>query len=77
DPHSGQQRVDGYRHINGTPLVFFNLLFPDGMTEWNRRMKRTGSATADQLAGAKIQAYVGIAILVLVVLRLALRIKDG
>ncbi|MGO6783183.1 cytochrome b [Rhizobium ruizarguesonis] len=58
-------------------LVFFNLLFPDGMTEWNRSMKRTGSATADQLAGANIHAYVGIAILVLVVLRLALRIKDG
>jgi cytochrome b561 len=58
-------------------LVFFNLLLPDGMEEWNRSIKRTGSATADQVGSANIHAYVGIAILILVVLRLAFRFVQG
>lgn len=58
-------------------LVFFNLLLPDGMNEWHRSMRRTGAATADQVAGANIHAYVGIAILVLVLLRLVLRVYQG
>jgi len=58
-------------------LVFFNLLLPDGMEEWNRSIKRTGSATADQVGSANIHAYVGIAILILVVLRLAFRFIQG
>ncbi|MDW5317517.1 cytochrome b [Rhizobium sp. PL01] len=58
-------------------LVFFNLLLPDGMEEWNRSIKRTGSATADQVGSANIHAYVGIAILILVVLRLVLRFVQG
>ncbi|TCL72749.1 cytochrome b/b6 domain-containing protein [Rhizobium sp. BK251] len=58
-------------------LVSFNLLFSDGMEQWNRAMRRTGSATADQIASANIHAYVGIAILILVALRLVLRFKSG
>lgn len=58
-------------------LVLFNLLLPDGMSTWNRSIKRTGSATADQVASANIHAYVGIAILLLVVFRLVLRVKYG
>jgi cytochrome b561 len=58
-------------------LVFFNLLLPDGMEEWNRSIERTGSATADQVGSANIHAYFGITILILVVLRLVLRFVQG
>lgn len=58
-------------------LVFFNLLLPDGMNEWNRSIKRTGTATADQVASANIHAYVGVAILILVALRVVLRVVQG
>lgn len=58
-------------------LVFFNLLFPDGMNEWHRSMRQTGSATADQVSRANIHAYLGIAILALVGLRLLLRFLRG
>lgn len=39
-------------------LVFFNLLLPDGMSEWNRAIEETGSASANQIASANIHAYV-------------------
>ncbi|WP_438748307.1 cytochrome b [Pararhizobium sp. O133] len=58
-------------------LVFFNLLLPDGMEEWNRSIKRTGSATTEQVASANLHSYVGIAILMLVALRLVLRVAQG
>lgn len=58
-------------------LVFFNLLFPDGMNVWNRSMKQTGAVSAQQVASANIHAYVGLAILVLVALRLLLRRFHG
>lgn len=58
-------------------LVFFNLLLADGMEEWNRSIKRTGSATADQVGSANIHAYVGMTILILVVLRLGFRLVQG
>jgi len=58
-------------------LVFFNLLFADGMEEWSRAVRRTGSATAEQVASANIHAYVGIAILILLALRLVLRFTSG
>lgn len=58
-------------------FILFNLLLPDGMEEWNRSIKRTGSATADQVASANIHAYVGIAVLTLVGLRLVLRVVQG
>lgn len=58
-------------------LVFYNLLLPDGMSEWHRAMRRTGSATAEQLASANIHAYNGIAILLLICARLFLRFGHG
>ncbi|MCC2612366.1 cytochrome b/b6 domain-containing protein [Neorhizobium sp. Rsf11] len=58
-------------------LVFFNLLFTEGMEEWNRAVRRTGSATAEQVASANIHAYVGIAILILLALRIILRFTSG
>jgi cytochrome b561 len=58
-------------------LVFFNLLLPDGMNTWRRSMRQTGSATAYQVSSANIHAYVGIAILILVVFRLILRASKG
>lgn len=64
-------------HWGTALLVFFNLLFAEGMEEWNRAIRRTGSATAEQVASANIHAYVGIAILILVGLRLILRFTSG
>ncbi len=58
-------------------LVFFNLLLPDGMEQWRRAMRQTGSATPEQVSSANIHAYVGIAILALVALRLILRFTQG
>ena len=58
-------------------LVFFNLLLPDGMNAWNRSMKQTGAASAEQVASANIHAYAGIAILALVAIRLLLRQIQG
>ncbi|WP_119254672.1 cytochrome b [Shinella zoogloeoides] len=58
-------------------LVFFNLLLPDGMNAWNRSMKQTGAASAEQVTSANIHAYAGIAILVLVAVRLMLRHVQG
>lgn len=47
------------------------------MNEWHRSMRRTGSVSAEQIASANIHAYVGIAILLLVALRLVLRFYQG
>ncbi|MGO4440365.1 cytochrome b [Rhizobium sp. RAF56] len=58
-------------------LVFFNLLLPDGMNAWRRSVRQTGSATADQISSANIHAYVGIAILLLVAIRLWFRMFQG
>ncbi|SDP06841.1 cytochrome b561 [Phyllobacterium sp. YR620] len=64
-------------HWLAAALIFFNLLLPDGMTEWDRSVKKTGMASADQISSANIHAYVGILILGLVILRLALRFIRG
>lgn len=58
-------------------LVIYNLLLPDGMSEWSRSVRRTGSASLEQVAGANIHAYVGIAILLLIGIRLVLRFVQG
>ncbi len=58
-------------------LIFFNLLFPDGMNIWHRLMRRGQVPTPEQISSANIHAYVGIAILVLAVLRLGLRLTKG
>lgn len=58
-------------------LIFFNLLFPDGMNIWHRLMRRGRVPTPEQISSANIHAYVGIAILLLAVLRLGLRFTKG
>ncbi|ARO32040.1 cytochrome b561 protein [Rhizobium sp. NXC14] len=58
-------------------LIFFNLLFPDGMNIWHRLVRRGEVPTPEQIASANIHAYVGIAILLLAVLRLCLRFMQG
>jgi cytochrome b561 len=58
-------------------LIFFNLLFPDGMAHAYRLMRRGEALTPDQISSANIHAYVGFAILFLAVLRLRLRFFQG
>ncbi|WP_176082930.1 cytochrome b/b6 domain-containing protein [Martelella sp. HB161492] len=58
-------------------LIFFNLIFSDGMEHWSRLVSSGQTATADEISSANIHAYVGIAILVLALLRLALRLSRG
>jgi cytochrome b561 len=58
-------------------LIFFNLLFTDGIEQWNRVSKRGGELAASDAFSANIHAYVGIAILAFAVLRLILRAAQG
>lgn len=58
-------------------LIFFNLLFPDGMAHAYRLMRRGETLTPDQISSANIHAYVGFATLFLAVLRLCLRFFQG
>lgn len=58
-------------------LVFFNLLFPDGMNVWNRLVRRGEIPTPEQISSANIHAYAGIAVLLLAVLRIGLRFAQG
>ncbi len=58
-------------------LIFFNLLFADGMEAWDRLTDQGQTPTPDQLASANIHAYVGITILVLAAVRLCLRFTSG
>lgn len=58
-------------------LIFFNLLFTDGMAHAYRLMRRGETLTPDQISSANIHAYVGFAVLSLAVLRLCLRFFQG
>lgn len=58
-------------------LILFNLIFSDGMEHWNRLMRRGEPITPDDIASANIHAYVGIAVLVLCLVRLCLRLVQG
>jgi cytochrome b561 len=55
-------------------LIFFNLLFPDGMNAWRRLIRHGQTPTPADIASANIHAYVGIAILLLAIMRLGLRL---
>lgn len=55
-------------------LIFFNLLFPDGMNAWRRLIRHGQTPTPADVASANIHAYAGIAILLLAVVRLGLRL---
>lgn len=58
-------------------LIVFNLIFTEGIEIWNRAVRNGGVATPEQISAANIHAYVGIAVLVFAVLRLALRLVRG
>ncbi len=58
-------------------LIFYNLLFPDGMNAWHRVIRHGGAPSPEQIASANVHAYIGIAILVLAVLRVCLRLFQG
>lgn len=58
-------------------LIVFNLIFSDGIEQWNRLIRNGQTVTPDDLASANIHAYVGIAILVLCLVRLGLRLVQG
>ncbi|MDL2410284.1 cytochrome b/b6 domain-containing protein [Rhizobium calliandrae] len=58
-------------------LIFFNLLFPDGMNAWHRIIRQGGTPSANDISSANIHAYVGIAILLLAIVRLGVRIMQG
>lgn len=58
-------------------LIFFNLIFSDGMELWNRAARKGETITPDMISSANIHAYVGIAILALALLRLLLRFTQG
>lgn len=58
-------------------LIFFNLVFPDGMEHAYRLMRRGETLTPEQISSANIHAYVGFAVLFLAVLRLCLRFFQG
>lgn len=57
-------------------LIFFNLLFPDGMNKWRHLVHNGQTPSPDDIAGANIHAYVGIAILILAIIRLAVRFSS-
>lgn len=58
-------------------VVLFNLLLPDGMNAWHRALRQTGTATPEQISAANIHAYAGIAVLLMVILRLLFRRLQG
>lgn len=79
----GSTSVTGYSipqkalHWMMALLILFNLIFSDGMEHWNRLMRRGEPITPDDIFSANIHAYVGIAILVLCLVRLCLRVVQG
>lgn len=75
-PHS-YSIVQRFLHWTVALLVFFNLLFPDGMNAWHRLLRHGQTPTAADVSSANIHAYVGIAILLLAILRLAMRWRTG
>lgn len=58
-------------------LILFNLLFSDDMVRWGALFYGNKPIPDDIQLSANIHAYVGIAILVLALLRLALRFIQG
>lgn len=79
----GSTTVTGYSipqkalHWTMSLLILFNLIFSDGMEHWNRLMRRGEPITPDDISSANIHAYVGIAVLVLCLVRLCLRLVQG
>ena len=64
-------------HWSMALLILFNLLFPDRMTHLGDLFKQGQTITPQDIASANIHAYIGIAVLVLFVLRLVIRLVHG
>ena len=58
-------------------LVVFQVIFGEDIVPAFRAFMRSTEATADELAAANLHVYIGIAIFVLAVIRLAVRITKG
>lgn len=74
---SGYSLSQRFLHWATVLLVLYNLLLPDGMNAWYRLVRRGGTPSPEQIASANIHAYVGIAILLVTILRLCLRFVQG
>lgn len=74
---SGYSLSQRFLHWATVLLVLFNLLLPDGMNAWYRLIRHGGTPLPEQIASANIHAYVGIAILLMTILRLGLRFVQG
>jgi cytochrome b561 len=64
-------------HWGTALLIFFNLIFSDGMEHWHHLVARGLPVTPDDVGAANIHAYVGIVILLLAIVRLGLRWTRG
>ncbi|NLS16506.1 cytochrome b [Rhizobium sp. P40RR-XXII] len=58
-------------------LIFFNLLFPDGMNAWRHLVRNGQTPSSADIASANIHAYAGIAVLLLAIVRLAVRFSSN
>lgn len=58
-------------------LIFFNLIFTDGIENWHHLVRRNQAVTPDDLTSANIHAYIGIAIMALAAIRIGLRLIQG
>ena len=58
-------------------LIFFNLIFSDGMEHWARLLRHDQPMMPGDIGAANLHAYVGIVILALAVCRLTLRLIQG
>ena len=74
---SGYSLSQRFLHWATVLLVLFNLLLPDGMNAWYRLIRHGGTPSPEQIASANIHAYVGVAILLMTILRLGLRFVQG
>lgn len=64
-------------HWSVAALVFFNLLFPDGMNAWHHMVRGGQVPSSADIASANIHAYAGITVLLLAALRVAIRFRSG
>ncbi|MCM2440227.1 cytochrome b [Agrobacterium vitis] len=77
NPVAGYSIAQRMLHWSMALLIFFNLIFSDGIENWNRLTRGGETVTPNDLALANIHAYVGVAILVLCLVRLVLRLVQG
>ncbi len=77
NPITGYTAPQRILHWGMALLIFFNLIFSDGIETWDHLTDAGTPLSPDQLFAANLHAYVGISILVLAILRLGLRFVSG